>query len=433
MRITVPDGPLDAVDLDAVDLRDPVFHATGDPHAVWRAMRAKSPVHRQELPDGRSFLSVTRHADVGAVLRDHRRFTSRRGTLLSILGEADPAGDKMMAASDPPIHTAMREPLAKVLSYGALRARQPDIRLVVRRLLAPVADGGPWDLAEAVAGFPMAFTGALMGLPERDWPYLTELTTMAIAPEDASFVDGAGHGNLVTAHHELFEYFAQRIQSRTHRDDLIGFLARMQLGERRMRLDEIVYNCYSLLLGANVTTPHAIAATVLAFVENPDQYARIGDDPDAVADAVEEGLRWSSPANHFMRYAVADTELGGVPVRAGEALVTWLGSANRDERVFTDPYRFDVARQPNRHLAFGLGPHYCVGAPLARIALRLFFGELVALASGFELAGPVEHLSSNFTAGIRRMPITVRLREHAAATLRDAGGDPIPSDPILSD
>jgi cytochrome P450 len=160
---------------------------------------------------------------------------------------------------------------------------------------------------------------------------------------------------------------------------------------------------------------------VLAFIEHPDQYRRTAPDESAVALAVEEGLRWSSPANHFMRYAVADTELSGVPVPAGSAVVAWLGAANRDERVFDEPYRFDVRRTPNRHVAFGFGPHYCIGAPLARIALRLFFSEVVALVDRFELAGEVEHLRSNFVAGITRMPVTVRLRPGRSADLSEVG------------
>ncbi|MFC6091651.1 cytochrome P450 [Saccharothrix lopnurensis] len=413
MRLSTPTGD-EEVDLDAVDLFDAATYSDGDPHVVWHAMRDRAPVHRQVLPDGRGFVSVTRHDDVSAVLRDHTRFTSKRGTLLSILGSADPAANKMMAASDPPVHTAMREPMAKALSFTALRARHPSVLAVVRRLLAPLAGAEPWDVAEAGTGFPMEFTGALMGLPESDWPELARLTTMAIAPEDPSFGAEAGHGSLVAAHHELFEYFGEQVQGRGERDDLIGFLKAMDVGGRGMRADELVYNCYSLLLGANVTTPHALAGTVLAFTEHPDEYARLTGDDHQTSIAVEEGLRWASPANHFMRYAVVDTELSGRPVRAGEAVVAWLGSANRDERVFADPYRFDVARTPNRHVAFGFGPHYCIGAPLARIALRLLFGEVVRLVERFELAGPVAHLRSNFVAGIRNMPVRAVLRPGAA-------------------
>jgi cytochrome P450 len=413
MRITVPGG--EDVDVDAAALHDPAWYADGDPHPVWRVLRERDPLHRHVLPDGRSYRSVTRHADVQTVLRDHGRFTSRRGTLLSVLGAGgDPAADKMMAASDPPVHTAMRVPLMRVLSHGALQQRQPAIRRVVLRLLRPMRDGEPWDLAAAAVDFPMAFTGALMGLPEEDWPRLAALTTLAIAPEESTGVASGAEGSIVLAHHDLFEYFADRLASHDGADDLVGHLRTMPVAGRRMRSDEIVYNCYSLLLGANVTTPHAIAASVVAFTEHPDQYRRLVDGDVGIASAVEEALRWSSPANHFLRHVVEDAELAGERLAKGEAVVTWLGSANRDERVFADPYRFDVGRAPNRHLAFGHGPHYCIGAPLARIALRAFYTELVRRVGSFELAGPVTHLRSNFTAGIRRLPVAARLRRDAA-------------------
>ncbi|MFF5639396.1 cytochrome P450 [Streptomyces sp. NPDC012825] len=420
MRITVPTGE-PTIDPDSVDLFDPTLYSTGDPHAVWRALRAQAPVHRQTLPDGRSFWNVTKYHDVNDVLRDHTRFTSSKGTLLSILGSQDPAGGKMMAASDPPVHSAMREPLMKVMSHRALKDRQPQIRRIVhRRLLAHLLDGGTWDIAAAAADFPMAFTGTLMGLPERDWPRLTKLTTMAVAPTDSEFQEGGGHATLVAAHHELFDYFSRFVRRHPGGDDLVGFLASMEAGGRRLRHDEIVYNCYSLLLGANVTTPHAIASTVLALIEHPGEYRRLLADPALVPGAVDEGLRWSSPANHFMRYAVRDLELGGARIARGDALVTWLGSANRDEDVFPEPYRFDVSRRPNRHVAFGFGPHYCIGAPLAKIALNLLFEEIVRVVEEFEVAGPVEHLESNFVAGIKHLPLAARFRAGGERLLRDA-------------
>lgn len=424
MRISVPVEGQD-IDLDAVDLFDPRLYATGDPHPVWHALRQRAPVHRQTLPDGRSFWSVTKYHDVNDVLRDHTRFTSTKGTLLSILGAQDPAGGKMMAASDPPTHTAMREPLMKVMSHRALKDRQPQIRRIVhRRMLAHLLDGGVWDIATTAADFPMAFTGSLMGLPERDWPRLTKLTTMAVAPTDSEFQEGSGHGTLVAAHHELFDYFSRFVRRHPGGDDdLVGFLTGMEAGGRKLRHDEIVYNCYSLLLGANVTTPHAIASTVLALIEHPDEYRRLLADPSLVPGAVDEGLRWSSPANHFMRYAVHDLELRGVSIKQGDALVTWLGSANRDEDVFPDPYRFDITRRPNRHVAFGFGPHYCIGAPLAKIALNLLFEEIVRVVERFEVAGPIEHLESNFVAGIKHLPLTARLRDGAEELLRDAARD----------
>jgi cytochrome P450 len=391
-------------------------------------MRRDHPVYRHEVPADRRFVSVTRHADVSTVLRDYQRFTSRQGTMLSILGGADPAADKMMAASDPPLHAAIHRPLVKVLSYAKLSARRPQIRSQARRLLAPLAHGGTFDLATPSLSFPMAFTGALMGLPEQDWAYLARLTTLAIAPTDAQFA-GDGHQPSVRAHHELFEYFAdQAAASPDSRDDLIGFLLRLRPADRAMRADEVIYNCYSLLLGANVTTPHTMMATVQAFCENPDQYRQIPVTPDGIEPAVEEGLRWSSPAVHFLRHCVADTEIAGVPIVAGEPVVAWIASANRDDRVFGDPFRFDPARQPNRHIAFGYGAHHCIGAPLARIALRVFFTEAISMVEQFETAGQVRHLASNFVGGFSSMPVSARLRPEADRALGTAAlAGPLPA------
>ncbi|MDX3659659.1 cytochrome P450 [Streptomyces sp. ID05-26A] len=403
-------------DLGALDLVSPDLYSSGDPHAIWTTLRREAPVHRQTLPDGRGFWSVTKYHDVRDVLRDHTRFTSSRGTLLSVLGGHDPAGGKMMAASDPPAHTTLHEPIAKLLSRKALDPFLPALRQVVARLLGQLLDG-PRDLAELAAGFPMAFTGTLMGIPEQDWPRLTTLTTAAIAPDDPDF--RLGPNTSTTAHHELFTYFSRRARRTPRPDGLISALAELQAGGRGLRHDELVYNCYSLLLGANVTTPHAITGTVLALIENPDEHRALVDDPGLVPSAVEEGLRFSSPASHFMRYATRGTSVNGQEIGEGDAVVAWLGSANRDEDVFPEPFRFDVTRTPNRHVAFGFGPHHCVGAALARMALTALFAEIAGSAVRFELAGPVEHLASNFVAGIKRMPVvTSRPLTHTNAAPR---------------
>ncbi|WP_319185182.1 cytochrome P450 [Streptomyces sp. ID05-18] len=406
-------------DWRAVDLTDPVFYAQGDPHAVWRAMRDEAPVHRHRLADGREYVSVTRYADVRTVVGDHQVFSSRRGNMLSVLGGHDPAADRMMVSSDPPIHTELRAPLMKHLSQQRMRELGPAIRAMARRLLAPLADGDTWDVAESVAMFPMMFTGLLMGLPERDWPELVRLTSTSVAPDDPAY--GADGDSPLSAHHELFDYFVELAHTgEDDREDLVGAIRRMTPQGRRIRTDEVIYNCYNVLLGATVTAPHVIASTVLAFTEHPDAYARITPEADAVDLAVTEALRWSSPATHAMRYTNAATEIGGVPIGADEAVVAWLGSANRDRAVFDDPYRFDVTRRPNPHLAFGSGRHYCIGAPLARVALGEFFGEVVRIAEGFELAGEVRHLVSNFIAGFTSLPVRARLRPGAERELAAA-------------
>jgi cytochrome P450 len=227
---------------------------------------------------------------------------------------------------------------------------------------------------------------------------------MAAAPADRGLCVRNPAATLAIAHHGLFEYFAGQVRRRTagSGDDLIGLLMSMLAGGERLRPEEVIYNCYSLLLGANATTPHVAAGTVLALIEHPQSDVRARG---SVPDLVEEGLRWTSPANSFLRYARRDVELSGGLVRSGEAVAVWVGAANHDATVFPRPYDFDPGRQNNRHIAFGYGPHYCLGAPLARMTLRIFFAELFRMFGRIELGGPVRHLASNFIAGITHLPV----------------------------
>jgi cytochrome P450 len=259
---------------------------------------------------------------------------------------------------------------------------------------------------------PMAVAGLLMGLPEQDWARLVQWTNMAAAPEDPEFRLASAGATLAVAHHQLFQYFAEQVERRrgTEGEDAIGLLMTMQAGQNPLSTQEIVVNCYSILLGATATTPHTVAGTVLALIENPEQFEAVRDDRSLLPGLVEEGLRWTSPANSFLRYAVEDVELSGGLVLAGSAVAVWVGSANRDDEVFADPYRFDVTRADNRHIAFGFGPHYCLGAAVARLTLRVFFEEVFDTVTEFRLAGEPRHLVSNFVAGLSSLPVSTRSR-----------------------
>ncbi|HTF07495.1 MAG TPA: cytochrome P450, partial [Asanoa sp.] len=179
---------------------------------------------------------------------------------------------------------------------------------------------------------------------------------------------------------------------------------------RAMSPGEVLSNCYSLLLGAVTTTPHTPSYLMAEHIGDGvlDSWAA---DLTATPTAVEEALRLASPASHFMRYATTDTEIGGTPIKAGDAVVSWLGAANRDAAVFPEPDRFDPRRRPNKHLAFGIGPHYCVGHSLARVTLRILFDELLSRFTGFRPAGPPQRLHSNLISGYKHLPITARLRD----------------------
>ena len=420
MRLSIADPDAAPICFDAVDLTDPMLYGRGDPHPIWHQMREREPVRWHTCGNGLGFWSVTTFPEVHRVLRDARTFTSQRGTLLHLLGTDDPAGGHQMAVTDPPRHARMREPLQRAMAIKSVEAQTGLIARRVRRLIAGWLDREVCDIAATTAALPMAVTGTMMGLPEADWPRLTRLTTMSIAPDDPEFqVDGSPGATLRAAHRELFSYFHTEVHHRRRAagDDLISVLLSMEVDGRRMEPSEIVSNCYSLLLGANVTTPHGPNAALVELMES-DRYAFWRSRPELISSGVEEGLRWSTPTNHFLRYATRDVCLRGVSIEAGDPVVVWLGSADRDAAAFVDPYRFDPGRRPNHHLAFGIGPHYCVGHTVARVSLRVWFEELFAAVEALEPAGPVQHLCSTFVAGIKHLPVTVRFAPGAARLLQ---------------
>ncbi|WP_334559780.1 cytochrome P450 [Micromonospora sp. CPCC 205561] len=406
-----------------VDLVDADLYGSGDPHAIWAEHRRDAPVRWQQVGADRGFWSVTRHADISRVLREHETFSSQQGTLLNLLGAGDPASGSQLAVTDPPRHGEMREPLQRALSIRAAENYQADIRALVAELVAPLGEGGPFDLAAAMSSLPMAVTGTMMAIPSADWPLLTRAAIAALAADDPAYqYRGSAEATLRRSHREIFAYFQDVVTSRRRHpgDDLIGTLLTMRVDGKGLTDGQITANCYSLLIGAIVTTPQVVTSAVaqLAGTGDLDRWA---DDPSLMNTAVEEAVRWASPTNHFMRYVVRDTELAGVPIRAGDAVVTWLGSANRDERVFRDPFHFDIARRPNKHIAFGVGPHYCIGHTIARVTLRIAFAELLGNFTDLRLAAKPVRLRSNIIAGIRELKVTGRRRSSPAAVAGQRG------------
>ncbi len=344
------------------DLVDPTLHSHGDPHALWRHLRQHAPVSWHPVGDSQGFWSVTRYDDSGTVLRDHGRFTSERGTMIDLLGTDDPAGGSQLAVTDPPRHTVMRVSLQRALTLKAVQRSEEVIRAQIQRLLMPLADGGTFDFAQAMLAMPMAVTGVLMGLPREDWERLTRLTTTCIAPDDPEYLDPRGRQKtLQAAHRELFAYFQDIVRSRLHDlgDDLISILLQTEFEGRRMSVGETVSNCYSMLLGANVTTPHAPCFALDHLIGTPQLDDWIAH-PELLRSGVEEALRWASPITYFMRYATADVELSGTRIGAGDAVVVWIRSANHDEAEFTDPFFFNIRRRSRSpHRVRGGRPPLC--------------------------------------------------------------------------
>lgn len=413
MRLT-PGAGRD-IDLDGVDLFDLDLYSSGDPHPIWDVMREKAPLHHQVLPDGREFWSVTRYEDVCRVLGDHREFTSERGTVPTHLGTDDVAAGVLLTSTDPPRHTEVRRPLGSKLTMRAVKSWEDSIRGTVSRFLQPALDGETFDLAEKALLLPAMVTGPLLGIPAKDWEELVQLTAMVTAPSDPHFLQGSEAATLAISHHELVTYVKDWVKERRasggEDDSLLQHLMSVRPGGEALSDEEIALDGYSILLGANVTTPHTVSGTVHALIERPEQFAKAQADPTLIPNLVEEGLRWTSAACNFMRYAVDDVEIAGGTIPARGAVVAWIGSANRDSAHFTDPHDFDITRSnAKRQVAFGYGPHFCIGAPLTRLTLRIFFEELLQRFGSIDLAGEPEHLRSYFIAGMTHLPIVAEKR-----------------------
>ncbi|EPH46603.1 cytochrome P450 [Streptomyces aurantiacus] len=414
MRLTP--GPARDVDLECLDLFDLDLYSYGDPHPVWDVMRDKAPLHHQVLPDGREFWSVTRYEDVCRVLGDHREFTSERGTTPTHVGIDDPAAGVLLTSTDPPRHTEVRRPIGTKLTARAVKSWEDSIRRTIQRFLEPALEGETFDLAEKALLLPAMVTGPLLGIPEKDWEELVQLTAMVTAPSDPHFKTGSEAATLAIAHHELVTYVKEWVRTRrasgAEDDSLLHHLMSVRPGGAPLSDEEIALDGYSILLGANVTTPHTVSGTVQALIERPEQFEKAQADPSLVPNLVEEGLRWTSAACNFMRYAVDDVQIGGGTIPARGAVVAWIGSANRDASQFPDPHEFDITRAgAKRHVAFGFGPHFCIGGPLARMTLRIFFEELLQRFGSIELDGEPQHLRSYFIAGMTHLPIVAQKRK----------------------
>lgn len=405
-----PGCPISAA---ALGLAEPALYANGDFRTVWRNLREADRLTWEQVDGQRGFWSVVRYHDADVVLRDTRRFTSERGTLLNILGMDDPAGGRQIAATDPPRHTVMRARLQKAMAIKSIERQHAMIEAQVREVLQPLRDGGTFDFAAAMLALPVAVAGISMGLPSQDWPWLAGLLNASIAADDPDYqLPGGTQQTLDNAHRQLFAYFQDIYRERRTKlgDDLVSVLITTEVDGRRMSPGEVMSNCYSVLLGAVVTTPHSPNYLLAEHIEDGllDQWAA---DLSVTPTAVEEALRLGSPVSHFMRYATEDTELRNTRIKAGDAVVVWLGAANRDEEVFPAGETFDLRRRPNKHIAFGIGPHYCVGHSVARVTLRILFTELLSSFTDFAPAGAPARLHSNFISGYKSLPITAGHRE----------------------
>jgi cytochrome P450 len=411
--------------LAALDIFSPdAYAAHGYPHAEWARLRREAPVFWYARNEVRPFWAITRHADVVAISRQPELFLNGPN---SVDIPAEPGIGEFdlpptIISMDPPRHGIYRQLLSRRFTPRALRALEADIERIGREIVEDLTrDGleGEVDFVERVAmPLPIAVIAWLLGVPREDWRSLFDWTNRLAGPSDPEYRQaGEQHAGetRARANAEIFAYFERLIAERRRepRDDLVSLLGAARLDGEPLPRAELLSYCMLLVVGGNETTRNAATGGMLAFIENPDQVARVQREPALLDSAIEEILRWTTPIVHMARTAARDVELHGQKIRGGDVLALFYPSANRDEEVFEAPFRFDVGRVPNRHLTFGIGEHICLGAHVARVELRVAFRHLLARLRDAELAGPVERLRSSQVGGIKRLPIRYRLRPAA--------------------
>jgi cholest-4-en-3-one 26-monooxygenase len=393
-----------------IDLLDLGRFQRDEQHEMFAYLREYDPVSWHDHPTGRGFWNVVRHGDVVEVSRDPLLFSSRVGGInildvaeMGMDTDLDPRGT-MMIYMDPPEHTRVKTLVNSGFTPTALRFVEAYMRDRAALIVDRVIENGGCDFAQDVsAKITLESLGRLIGIPQPDMGMFKKMgdrinvTAASDAVEDA-FVAAT----------TLYTYFSELAASRRPNsgDDVVAKFAHAEIDGNRF--SEHDFNMFLLMLiGAGLDTPqHALSWGVLALIRHPDQLALLREQPELLPGAVEEILRWGCADQHFRRTATADTDIAGRAIRAGDKVVMWYISANRDEDVFADPYSFSITRTPNDHISFGgRGPHYCLGAGLARIEMRVMLEEVLTRMPDISLAGQPELLASNFTRGIEHMPV----------------------------
>ena len=397
-----------------IDLSDHDAFVDGVPYAACADLRHNDPVHWNPEPDGPGFWAVTRYGDIRAVHRDVGTYSSEiGGTSLEDLEPEYIEARKSMLDMDPPRHDELRGLIARRFTPRAVGVWEEQVRTVTREVLARALPMGEFDfVAEIASEIPMQVFAEILGVPQDERRVIIEIGDRLLGNADPEYAvppDDA-HRHLPfssPAALEMFE-FGRRLAAQRRKDprnDIITQLAFEPLTQQE-------FDVYFVLLATagNETTRHTITHGLMGLLAYPEEMERLRRDTELGKSAAEEMLRWASPVHHFRRTAAVDTELAGTEIKAGDKVTTWFVSGNRDETVFEDPYRFDVGRTPNPHMAFGPGGiHHCMGAHLAKMEVRIAFEELLARVKRVELTGPVERLRSNFFNGIKRAPVRVTL------------------------
>jgi len=394
---------------------------------MFTLLRAEDPVHWTPEPDGPGFWSITKHADLQHVNRDTEGFSAELGgiTLLesSTLEDGMDMRGKIMVMTDPPRHTRYRLLVNKGFTPRMIGLIEAHLGYRAELIVDQVIERGACEfVTELAAELPLQAIAEIMGVPQEERHLLFDWSNRLVGADDPEYnKDPDDKADATMAAAELYMFASALGEARRSdpRDDVVTKLINAEIDGDKLTSEEFELFILLLAVAGNETTRNATAHGMHAFMTYPDEFAKLRDHPELMASAVEEVLRWSSPVLYFRRQATGDVELRGKQIKAGDKIAMWHVSGNRDEDVFEDPFRFDIERTPNDHVAFGGGgAHFCLGANLARLELRLLFEQLVTRTHDMHLVGEVERLRSNFIGGIKHLPVefTPGLRLHPAGT-----------------
>jgi cholest-4-en-3-one 26-monooxygenase len=398
----------DTLSLDDIDLLAETW-ARRVPHDQFDLLRREAPVFWHPEPDGPGFWAVTKHADVRTVSHDWETFSSELGATFIPTQEEETLAQLRLSIlnMDPPMHNRARRLVSKAFTPRMIAKLVDEIDRRAAAVVDSVIDRGECDFVEDIAAqVPVQMICEMIGLEPEQWPRMFEISNDVIGarndPEYADVDAGAAAGEI----YALCDAVAEDRRANP-RDDLMTALVQAEIDGERLDNLELDLFFISLVVAGNETTRNLINHSLLAMLDHPDQAERLRRQPELWDTAVEEMLRWGSSIHNFRRTATRDTQLRGVDIAAGDKVVIYYASANRDEDVFDAPHTFDIARTPNDHVTFGGGGvHYCLGASLARAEIRATMRQVVERLPDISLAGEPERLASDFVNGIKRMPVT---------------------------
>jgi cytochrome P450 family 142 subfamily A polypeptide 1 len=386
-----------------VDLLDPELYKS-NPHETWAWMRANEPVYWDEK---NKLWGITRHADVMDVERRSSVFSSE-GVYRAVLSP----GESNMIAQDDPRHRQQRMLVQPQLTHAGVARRTAEVEALVAELIAEAVATKEFDVIDLIAGqLPARLTARLLGFPEEIWPQVKSWSERLMRT-DMRDRDECVMSEFMDANREFLGAMMPIMQevATCPRDDFMSIWTHATIDGQPLPPEAIFHEVGLFIAGGAETTRTAISHGLRAFVDHPDQWEEMANNPALVDSAVEEVLRWVTPLNNFFRMALTDDEVGGQKIAAGDRVIMLYPSANRDESVFVNPYTFDIHRSPNPHLSFGFGTHLCIGANLARLVLTTVFRELSSQATGLRVVTEPDVEANIFARAVKsfRMGVSAR-------------------------